>query len=105
MPMIEISDELYRRLKAFVKVIDAVLGEKISDRIDDYAAFVLSVGLERMLLDPLPKEEALQRTMVEMFRRNPEFVCDFVAEMIERGRRIREEEVRRIREEWEPYFT
>ena len=105
MPKIEISDELYNRLKAFMKVIDAVLGEKISDKIDDYAALVLSIGLERMLLDPLPKEEMLLKTIVEMFRRNPEFVCDFIAEMIEKGKRIREEEIRRTRETWELYFT
>ena len=107
-PKIEISDKLYRRLRAFVKVIDAVLEEKMSDKIDDYAELVLSIGLERMLQDPLPKEiEILLKTMVGMFRKNPEFVSNFIAETLETGKRIREEEekIKRARESWKQYIT
>ena len=108
MPKIEISNELYRRLRAFIKVIDAVLEEKMSDRIDDYAELVLSIGLERMLQDPLPKEtEILLKTMVVMFKKNPEFISDFIAETLETGKRIREEEekIKSTKESWKRYIT
>ena len=105
MPKIEISDELYRRLKAFVKVIDVVLGEKLSDKIDDYASLVLTIGLDRMLQDPLPKDKLLRETMVEMFKRNPEFVCDFLAEKLKEIYKTEEEEIKRARDEWNIDFT
>lgn len=107
MPKIEISDEVYRRLRAFVKVIDAVLEEKLSDRIDEYAELVLSIGLERMLQDPLPKEEMLLKTMVEMFKENPEFVSNFIAEKLKAGKRMLEEEekIKKAKESWKQYIA
>jgi len=106
-PKIEISDEVYRRLRAFVKVIDAVLEEKLSDRIDEYAELVLSIGLERMLQDPLPKEEMLLKTMVEMFKENPEFVSNFIAEKLKAGKRMLEEEekIKKAKESWKQYIA
>jgi len=106
LPEISISDETYKKLKAFIKVIDAVLEEKLSDKVDDYAEFILSVGMEKMLQDPLPKEEMLLKTMVAMFDKNPEFVSDFVAETLKRGAETRrEKEIEEIKESWTRYIA
>lgn len=86
---IRISDEAYKRLIAFKKVIDSILGKKLPND-DAYAELVMSIGLDRMLQDPLPKEEMLLKTMVAMFRENPEYVCDFIARSLEGGKRKRE---------------
>jgi hypothetical protein len=46
---------------------------------------VISVGLDHMLREVLPKEETLLNTMTQMFNQNPEFVCQFVADAIKKG--------------------
>ena len=70
---IELSENTMRKLRAFRKVIDIVIGEKLESE-SAYVELVLCIGLERMLLDVLPNEETLQKTMIAMFREKPR-VC------------------------------
>lgn len=93
---IRISEETYKKLMAFRKVIDAIIENKLAND-GEYAEFVIGIGLEKMLQDPLPKEEMLLKTMVAMFRENPEYVCDFIARTLEKG----EEEKRKTKEAWD----
>ncbi len=93
---IRISDKTHKKLVTFRKVIDAVLEEKLTND-NEYVELVIDIGLERMLQDPLPKEEMLLKTMVAMFRENPEYVCDFIARTLEKG----EEEKRKTKEVWD----
>ena len=98
MPKIEISDNTERELKAFIKVIDAILEEKLG-KGSDYAELVISVGIEKMLQDPLPKQEMLLKTVVKMFKQNPEFVSAFIAEALKKGE-MGAEELEKARNSW-----
>ena len=101
---IELSENIMRKLRAFRKVVDVVIGEQLESE-SAYVELVLYIGLERMLLDVLPNEETLQKTMIAMFRENPEFVSDFVARMLKRGEIIRSEEARAIEKKWRHYIV
>ncbi|MHA1603749.1 MAG: hypothetical protein ACTSWF_03730 [Candidatus Freyarchaeota archaeon] len=100
MPKIEISDEVYRKFKAFTKVVDAVVGEEIGDETV-YADFVLSMGIDKLLQDPLPDEPILQDTIVSMFNKNPEFVAEFIAETLKEGQIKQDKQV----EGWKRYIS
>lgn len=78
---------MIKKLRAFGKIIDVILGQEDSLKTDDERAdLVVSHGLDLMLREVLPKEEELhQQAMTQMFARNPEFICEYVAEMIEKG--------------------
>ena len=67
--------------------MEAILGKEDSPKTDSASVeLVVSVGLEKMLQDLLPKEEPIsQRAMSQMFALNPEFICDFVADSITQG--------------------
>ena len=100
----EISEQTFRKLKAFKKVIDTVLEEELpSDSA--YAELVLSIGLERMLQDPLPKEEALLKTMVALFNKNPEFISDFIAATLKKGKEKEEKQVEEVTSYWKRYVV
>lgn len=93
MVSVEVSEEVYRRLMALKKIVDVVLGETFKDD-SEYAEFVLLAGIEKMLVDPLPDDELLRKTIVAMFRENPEFVAEFIAKTIEGNEARREAEAR-----------
>lgn len=99
MVTIEISKEVYRRLMALKKIVDVVLKDEFKDD-SEYAEFVLLMGIEKMIVDPLPENDLLRKTVVAMFRENPEFIADFIARTLEKGG-MREEE----RREWRSYTT
>ncbi len=80
-------------------MIDAILGKKLQNE-DAYAELVISIGLERMLQDPLPKEEMLLNTILAMFEENSEFVSNFVAKTLKRGEEMQEERVIKTKEDW-----
>lgn len=93
MPKIMISKELLERLRAFKKVIDYVLEEKLENE-SDYVELVLSLGMDKMFEDLIPKDEQglLPKTIVAMFKENPEFVVNFVVNTMMRGEQIKKEE-------------
>jgi len=56
-----------------------------------------------MLCDPLSDDELLMRTLVEMFKENPEFVASFIAKTLEEGKEL--EELERARSAWRRMVT
>jgi hypothetical protein len=88
-----ISKEVLQKLRAFEKIIDYVIKEKL-EKESDYVELVLSVGMDKMLEDLIPKDEQglLQKTMVAMFNENAEFVVNFVVNTLKRGEQIQKEE-------------
>ena len=96
MHTVEVSDEIYRQVMIVRKVIDAVLGESL-ERDSDYIEFVLILGIQKTLLDPLPKEETLQKTIIAMFMQNPCFVSEFIADSLKKGEMLQKE---KISEQW-----
>jgi Na+/phosphate symporter len=88
-----ISKEVLQKLRAFEKIIDYVIEEKL-EKESDYVELVLSVGMDKMLEDLIPKDEQglLQKTMVAMFNENAEFVVNFVVNTLKRGEQIQKEE-------------
>jgi DUF1009 family protein len=93
MPKVKISKEILERLRAFEKIIDYVLEEKL-EKESDYVELVLSLGMDKMFEDLIPKDEQglLQKTIVAMFKENPEFVVNFVVNTLKRGEQIQKEE-------------
>ncbi len=86
MPRVTISKEVAERVRHFSKVIDAVIGKKLSDKIDDYVEFILEIGMRKMILDPLPESKELEMTILAMFEDNPEYLCDFMARVLTKGK-------------------
>lgn len=92
MPKVIISKEILGRLRAFKKIIDHILDEKL-EKESDYVELVLSLGMDKMFEDVLPKDEQglLPKTIIAMFKENPEFVVNFVVDTLKRGEQIRKE--------------
>ena len=93
MPKVMISKEILERLRAFEKIIDYILEEKL-EKESDYVELVLSLGMDKMFEDLLPKDEQglLPKTIIAMFKENSEFVVNFVVNTMKRGKQIRKEE-------------
>ena len=93
MPKVMVSKEILERLRAFEKMIDYVLEEKLEEE-SDYVELVLSLGMDKMFEDLIPKDEQdlLRKTIVAMFNENPEFVVNFVIKTLKRGKQIQKEE-------------
>ena len=81
---IEISQDIIKKIEAFIEVIDIVVKEKRKE-ISDYVNDILYLGLQRMIIDLFPENELLQKTMLLMFDENPIFVSKFIAERIKDG--------------------
>ena len=101
---VEVSEKIYKRLKAFKKVAEEVLREPLT--FDDYSDLVISIGLENMVKDILmPLDvETLLVTLEQMFKDNPEFISDFMANTMKRGKEVKEEEVKKTKEKWHRYI-
>ncbi len=84
MVTVKISEETHRRLMALRMIVDVILGDTFKDE-SEYVEFVLLAGIEKMLVDPLPDNELLRKTIIAMFRENPEFVAEFIAKTIRSG--------------------
>jgi hypothetical protein len=67
--------------------MEVILGKSNSPKTDSKRAeLIVSIGLDKMLQDLLPREEPIsQKAMSQMFALNPEFVSDFVADAIKQG--------------------
>jgi len=93
MPRITVSKESLRRLRAFEKIIEYIIEGKL-EKESDYVELVLSVGMDKMFEDVIPKDEQglLPKTIVAMFKENPEFVANFVVSTLKRGEQIQKEE-------------
>jgi F0F1-type ATP synthase alpha subunit len=101
---VELSEETMKKLRAFTKIMEVILGPEDMPETDaERTALVVSIGLERMLQDVLPKEEMLLRTMTQMFNRNPEFVCEFISDTIRQGEKMEKEQADEVRKHWRLY--
>jgi len=86
MVSVEIAEEKWNKIKEFQKVIDAILGESLEND-SAYVDLILSLGLESMIKDILPKEEpTLQKEMVNLFNENPEFISNHILETLNLGK-------------------
>ena len=95
--VIRVDDDEYRMIINFKKVYDAVI-EAESD-FNDYMREVIREGLDKMLTDLPPKNvNILLKTLQAMFRENPEFVCNFIVQILKKGSNISQEEEARIKE-------
>jgi len=67
--------------------MQAILDESDSPKSDsERIELVVSIGLNKMLQDLLPKDEPIaQRAMSQMFNLNPEFIADFMSNAIKEG--------------------
>ncbi len=93
---VDISEEAYEAIKHFSKVIAAVIGEDLG-KVDDYADFIIKVGINKMLMDVLPDDELLRATMWAMFQDNPEYLCNFIAKTLQKGEELN---AKKFRDEW-----
>ena len=86
MSTFQLSQHTFNKLKAFRKIIEVILdSENIPQNDSELLELVVSVGLDHMLRDVLPKEEILLSTMTQMFNQNPNFVCEYVSKRIKAG--------------------
>lgn len=79
--MITISTQLDRRLRAFKRVVEAVLEEELSLRT--HIEIVLDRGMKLMLAELLPRDaEVLQGTIQQIAVTHPNTVYRFVADVL-----------------------
>jgi hypothetical protein len=96
----EITEEKWKKLQQFKKVIDAILGESLKSD-SEYLELVLTQGLASMIRDILPKEETtLQQEMINLFNENPEFISKHIVETLNRGKDQIQDETK---ERWHMY--
>ncbi|RLF09654.1 MAG: hypothetical protein DRJ68_04105 [Thermoprotei archaeon] len=95
--VVKVDNEEYRMIMNFKKVYDTVV-EYESD-FNEYMRDVIREGLNKMLTDLPPKNvSVLLKTIQAMFRENPEFVCNFIVQVLKKGSNISQEEEQRIKE-------
>ncbi|MCW4050637.1 MAG: hypothetical protein NWE89_12975 [Candidatus Bathyarchaeota archaeon] len=104
MGKIEISEETIKKVNAFKKLINYILGDELPNE-SAYIEMILFIGLDRMLQDLLPEEEMLLKTMVQMFKECPEFVCDFILRRLKEGESILAEKEEQTKKNWMFYVA
>jgi len=102
MSTFELSENIIQKLDAFKKIMEVILEKDMPKNESERIELIISIGLERMLVDILPKEEMLIKTITEMFDQNPKFVCNFIFEKIKQGEKL-QEQVKEIRSRWQLY--
>ncbi|MEM4647564.1 MAG: hypothetical protein QXQ03_04210, partial [Candidatus Nezhaarchaeales archaeon] len=82
--VVKVSEEEYRMIINFKKVYDTVI--EVESDFNDYMREVIREGLDKMLSDLPPKNvNILLKTLQAMFRENPEFVCNFIVQILKKG--------------------
>ncbi|HEQ78329.1 MAG TPA: hypothetical protein ENI78_01745 [Euryarchaeota archaeon] len=98
---VELEDKLYRDLKNFKNVFEAVVEKEID--FDNYVNFVLSFGLERMLRDAIPEGQEWN-TLLAIFEKDSKYICDLVSEIYKKGEGVSEEERKGMKESVQRYI-
>ena len=81
---IAISDQSKNMLESFKKVVDTIIEEEMP--YSDYVEIVIDKGIKGMINDIIPKEpDVLWNTIERISEANPEFFCEFLVEVLERG--------------------
>ena len=91
---IELSEEIMKKVTAFKKVIDVALKEEW-DEISQYVAFILHIGIHRMIEDVFLEEESSQEIMVSLFEEDPDLISKYIIKRI-RDRQLKPEEKWRL---------
>jgi hypothetical protein len=102
MPQITVSEEVYDRLALFQQVRQAVLGDGEGGSVDELAEMLLTYGIQSSLTalwEPQDKE-VLVKTLRHLATRDPADVYGLVAEVLNVGAAVMEEE----RQEAERHF-
>lgn len=79
---IELNGELYNKLINFKKIFDVVVEKKLD--FDNYVNTVISIGLDKMLRDCIPKEQEWN-TIRAMCKKDSNFVYDLIGEIWKNG--------------------
>lgn len=92
---IEISPELYERIKAFKEIIEAVIEDKME--LNDNVELILDRGINSMLEDLLGQVEpaTLLQSFQQLGTKHPAEVYRFVAETLQRGGEINKEALKK----------
>ncbi|MFY9301193.1 MAG: hypothetical protein WAO91_08400 [Candidatus Nitrosotenuis sp.] len=102
MPIVDVNEEVWKKLQEFKKVVEAILEDNSVANDDDYINLVLKLGLEKMIIDILPKEEpTLTKDILNMFNENPVYVSQHILDNLNRGKE--NEPADKIKEKWLPY--
>jgi hypothetical protein len=97
MPKIDVSDEMHKRLLHFKQVIEAVLEEEMS--LDACAEMILILGIDSMLDDLLGSLDStvLLGSLQQLGAEYPVQVYRYIAETLEKGAAVQEQEAMRQR--------
>jgi len=99
---ITLDREVVDKALALKPLINTVIGEEILKTDEDYIEFILTLGIDKVLTDPLPDNKLLRETIKAMFRKNPKFVAEFIAETLKKAEQ--KELIEKSRKEWKIYM-
>lgn len=87
---ITISEEMYKRLQEFKRIVEAVVGEEIN--LDDCGEIILGLGIDHILEGLLEEPSALLQSFQRLGAKYPDQVYGYIAEIIEEGALVEEQE-------------
>ena len=92
----KIDDDAYKMLKSSKVLYDHIMqGYPEDTEWNAYIGLLLWLGIEAIIKSVTPADNTLlQTTMVEMYKRNPEFVADFIADTLKVGGRTEKKDMR-----------
>ncbi|MBA7658224.1 hypothetical protein ES703_66173 [subsurface metagenome] len=96
--LIEISQDIMKKIEIFKKVIDEVMNVEWEE-ISEYVNLILRIGIQRMINDAFQGNEPLQETMVSLFEEDPVFISKLLIKIIRDFKLKSEEKMKLIPEE------
>ena len=103
--LIEISQDIMKKIEIFKKVIDEAMNEEWEE-ISEYVDLILNIGIQRMIKDAFQGNEPLQETMVSLFKEDPVFISKLLIKIIRDNKLIPEEKRKlTLEESWRMGIT
>lgn len=96
--LIEISEDILKKIEIFKKVIDEAMNVKWEE-ISEYVNLILRIGIQRMISDAFQGNESLQETMVSLFEENPVFISELLIKIIRDFKLKSEEKMKLVPDE------
>ncbi|MBI2288592.1 MAG: hypothetical protein HYY41_06755 [Chloroflexi bacterium] len=92
----KIDDDAYKMLKSSKILYDYIMqGYPEDTEWNSYIGLLLWLGIEAIIKSVTPADNPLlQATMLDMYKRNPEFVADFIADTLKVGGKIEQQDTR-----------
>ncbi|MBI4187664.1 MAG: hypothetical protein HY529_00475 [Chloroflexi bacterium] len=92
----KINDDTYKMLESSKILYDYIMqGYPEDTDWDAYIGLLLWLGIEAIIKSVTPADNPLlQKTMVEMYKRNPEFVSDFIIDTLKVSGKIEKKDMR-----------